>query len=305
MVLVSSVILFALLVAILSMLGVSLWVRPRAAIDRVAGEVATAEQGGSHPSLAFREIMRKLGNIVPTSPGDAGMLQRRLQIAGYRNPTALKTFYGIKASLAVGLPLLMVVLTFGFNLFGENWLGYTVAAGAIGYLGPNEFLRHAAKGRQNRIKKGMANALDLLVVCVESGLGLDQAIMQVSKELHAAHPEIAEEFGVVNLEMRAGKRRVDALRNLGQRTGVDEVKKLVAVLVQADRFGTSIAGSLKSHSDYMRVQARQEAETKAAKIGVKLVFPIFFFILPSLFVVTVGPIIVKIFRELLPMMNNS
>lgn len=305
MVLLSSVILFALLAAVLSMLGVTFWVRPQTAIDRVAGDVAAAEQGGSHPSLVFRDIMRKLGTIVPTSPGDAGLLQRRLQIAGYRNPNALKTFYGIKASLAVGLPLLTMVLTFGFNLFGENWMGYTVAAGAIGYFGPNEFLRHAAKGRQNRIKKGMANALDLLVVCVESGLGLDQAIMQVSKELQTAHPEIAEEFGVVNLEMRAGKRRVDALRNLGQRTGVDEVKKLVAVLVQADRFGTSIAGSLKSHSDYMRVQARQEAETKAAKIGVKLVFPIFFFILPSLFVVTVGPIIVKIFRELLPMMNNS
>jgi len=305
MVLLSSVILFALLVAVLSMLGVSFWVRPQTAIDRVAGEVAAAEQGLSHPSLAFREIMRKLGTIVPTSPGDASLLQRRLQIAGYRNPNALKTFYGVKASLAAGLPLLMVVLTFGFSLFGENWMGYAVAAGAIGYLGPNEYLRHAARSRQTLIKKGMANALDLLVVCVESGLGLDQAIMQVSKELQTAHPEIAEEFGVVSLEMRAGKRRVEALRNLGQRTGVDEVKKLVAVLVQADRFGTSIAGSLKSHSDYMRVQARQEAETKAAKIGVKLVFPIFFFILPSLFVVTVGPIIVRIFRELLPMMNNS
>jgi tight adherence protein C len=304
MVLVSSVILFAILVAVLSMLGVSLWVRPRAAIDRVAGEVAAAEQSMSHPSLAFRELMKRLGGIVPSSPSDAGLLQRRLQVAGYRSPTALKTFYGIKALLAVGLPLLMVLLTVLFDALGENWMGFTVASAAIGYLGPNEYLRHAAKRRQLQIKKGMANALDLLVVCVESGLGLDQAIMQVSKELQVAHPEICEEFAVVNLEMRAGKRRVDALRNLGQRTGVDEVKKLVAVLVQADRFGTSIAASLKSHSDYMRVQARQEAETKAAKIGVKLVFPIFFFILPSLFVVTVGPIVVRIFRELLPMMNN-
>jgi tight adherence protein C len=304
MVLVSSVILFAILVAVLSMLGVSLWVRPRAAIDRVAGEVAAAEQSMSHPSLAFRELMKRLGGIVPASPGDAGLLQRRLQIAGYRTPGALKTFYGVKAALAVGLPLLMLLITVLFGALGENWMGFTVASAAIGYLGPNEYLRHAAKRRQLKIKKGMANALDLLVVCVESGLGLDQAIMQVSKELQVAHPEICEEFAVVNLEMRAGKRRVEALRNLGQRTGVDEVKKLVAVLVQADRFGTSIASSLKAHSDYMRVQARQEAETKAAKIGVKLVFPIFFFILPSLFVVTVGPIVVRIFRELLPMMNN-
>jgi tight adherence protein C len=304
MVLISSIFLFCILVGLLSMLGMSIWVRPKAALDRVVGEIEAAEQSMTHPSLAFREIMRKLGSMMPASPKDSGMLQRRLLTAGFRSPTALRTLYGIKATLAVLLPVIVMVTTAGFSVGGENWIGYVAAAGAIGYLGPNEFLRHAAKKRQKMIKKGMANALDLLVVCVESGLGLDQAIMQVSKELQTAHPEISEEFAVVNLELRAGKRRVEALRNLGQRTGVDEVKKLVAVLVQADRFGTSIASSLKSHSDYMRVQARQEAETKAAKIGVKLVFPIFFFILPSLFVVTVGPIVVRIFRELLPMMNN-
>lgn len=304
MVLISSIILFALLVGLLSAIGMSLWVRPKAALDRVAGEIAASEQSITHPSLAFREIMRKLGSAMPSSPKDSGLLQRRLLTAGFRNPNALRILYGVKGTLAVVLPILVVVLTFTFGLSDQNWIGYVLGAAAVGYLGPNEFIRHAAKKRQKMIKKGMANALDLLVVCVESGLGLDQAIMQVSKELQTAHPEISEEFGVVNLEMRAGKRRVDALRDLGLRTGVDEVKKLVAVLVQADRFGTSIASSLKSHSDYMRVQARQEAETKAAKIGVKLVFPIFFFILPSLFVVTVGPIIVRIFRELLPMMNK-
>lgn len=304
MVLISSMILFAILVGLLSMVGMSLWVRPKAALDRVTGEIAASEQSMTHPSLAFREIMRRLGSIMPASPRDTGMLQRRLLTAGIRNPNALRVFYGVKASLAVGLPLVAMALTLGFSIGGDNWLAYVVGAAGIGYLAPNEFLRHAAKRRQKAIKKGMANGLDLLVVCVESGLGLDQAIMQVSKELQTPHPEISEEFAVVNLEMRAGKRRVEALRDLGLRTGVPEVKKLVAVLVQADRFGTSIASSLKSHSDYMRVQARQEAETKAAKIGVKLVFPIFFFILPSLFVVTVGPIIVRIFRELLPMMNN-
>jgi tight adherence protein C len=143
-----------------------------------------------------------------------------------------------------------------------------------------------------------------MVVCVESGLGLDQAIVQVAKELQFAHPEISGEFGLMNLEMKAGARRAEALRNLADRTGVDEVKKLVAVLVQADRFGTSVAQSLRGHSEYMRVQTRQQAEEKAAKLGVKLVFPIFFCILPSLFVVTVGPVLVKIMRELIPMMVN-
>jgi tight adherence protein C len=143
-----------------------------------------------------------------------------------------------------------------------------------------------------------------MVVCVESGLGLDQAIMQVAKELEHAHPEISEELAIVNLELKAGKRSAEALRNLADRTAVEDLKKLVAVLIQADRFGTGVAQSLRAHSDYMRVQARQIAEEKAAKLGVKLVFPIFFCILPSLFVVTVGPIVMKIMRELLPMMNN-
>ncbi len=165
-------------------------------------------------------------------------------------------------------------------------------------------MRRAAAGRQKRIRRGLPNALDLMVVCVESGLGLDQAIVHVAKELQFAHPEISGEFGLMNLEMKAGARRAEALRNLADRTGVDEVKKLVAVLVQADRFGTSVAQSLRGHSEYMRVQTRQQAEEKAAKLGVKLVFPIFFCILPSLFVVTVGPVLVKIVRELIPMMVN-
>ena len=160
------------------------------------------------------------------------------------------------------------------------------------------------KRRHKRLRKGLPNALDLLVVCAESGLGLDQAMMQVSKELQKAHPEISQEFGLVNLELRHGKRRAEALRNLAERSGVEDLKKLAAVLIQADRFGTSIAQSLRNHSEYMRTAYRQDAETRAAKIGIKLVFPIFFCILPALFVVTVGPVIVKIMRDLLPMMNN-
>jgi tight adherence protein C len=161
-----------------------------------------------------------------------------------------------------------------------------------------------AKRRQTQIRRGLPNAIDLMVVCVESGLGLDQAIVQVAKELEHAHPEISDEFVIVNLELKAGNRRADALRNLAERTGVEDLRKLVAVLIQADRFGTGVAPSLRAHAEYMRVQARQVAEEKAAKLGVKLIFPIFFCILPSLFVVTVGPMVVKIIRELLPMMDS-
>ena len=143
-----------------------------------------------------------------------------------------------------------------------------------------------------------------MVVCVESGLGIDQTIIQVAKELQAAHPEICDEFTVMNLELRAGKRRPEALHNLADRTGVEDVKKLVAVLVQTDRFGTSVAQSLRGHADYLRTLARQRAEERAAKLAVKLVFPIFFCVLPSLFLVTVGPVLTRLIRDLLPMMEN-
>jgi tight adherence protein C len=135
-------------------------------------------------------------------------------------------------------------------------------------------------------------------------LGIDQAIMQVSKELYGAHPEICDEFALMNLELRAGKRRAEALHNLADRAGVEDLKKLVAVLVQTDRFGTSIAQSLRGHADYLRTMARQRAEEKASKLAVKLVFPIFFCVLPSLFVVTIGPVITRLVRDLIPMIEN-
>jgi tight adherence protein C len=229
---------------------------------------------------------------------------RRLMRAGFRSPNALKMLYGCKAILAVILPGVAIAATAKSDIDPGRRLLLMTAALAMGFFGPNEYVRHRARRRQKQIRKGLPNALDLMVVCVESGLGLDQAIVQVAKELQFAHPEISQEFSLMNLEMKAGNRRADALRNLSDRTGVEEVKKLVAVLVQADRFGTSIAQSLRGHSEFMRVQTRQQAEEKAAKLGVKLVFPIFFCILPSLFVVTVGPVLVRIVRELIPMMVN-
>ncbi len=204
----------------------------------------------------------------------------------------------------ITLPLLTALVVTPQSYDPSNKFAAILVAAAIGFFGPNEYVRRMASKRQKEISRGLPNALDLLVVCVESGLGLDQAILQVSKELEHAHPEISEEFGLVNLELKAGKRRVEALRNLAERTGVDDLKKLVAVLIQADRFGTGVAQSLRAHADFMRIQARQVAEEKAAKLGVKLIFPIFFCILPSLFVVTVGPVAMKIVRDLIPMMNN-
>jgi tight adherence protein C len=267
--------------------------------------LATAEaRQVAHPSLVFHDLVKRLGALLPQSPKDSTTMQKRLFRAGYRSPGALKTLYGVKVALAVLLPLLASVVVASFPAVADYRLMILASAAALGLFGPNEWVRMASRRRQKKIRRALPNALDLLVVCVESGLGLDQAIMQCAKELEHAHPEICQEFTLVNLELKAGKRRAEALRNLAERTGVDDVKKLVAVLIQADKFGTGVAQSLRGHSEYMRVRMRQVAEEKAAKLGVKLIFPIFFCILPSLFVVTVGPVMVRISRELLPMMRN-
>ena len=301
-----TLLIFLGLTGVFALLGLNVWVWPKAAIDRVTASAGDpqAAHAVAHPSLAFRDLLKKLGTLVPASPKDTTVMQRRLIRAGFRNSNALKVLYGAKFVLAILVPL----LTFGV-IAGSAWessskIMATLASLAIGFFAPNEYIRMVASRRQKQIRRGLPNALDLLVVSVESGLGLDQAIVQVAKELETAHPEITEEFSLMNLELKAGKRRIEALRNLAERTNVDDLKKLVAVLIQADRFGTSIAATLRNHAEFMRVQARQIAEEKAAKLGVKLVFPIFFCILPSLFVVTVGPMAFKVVRELIPMVNS-
>ena len=314
---IASVFLFLIITVLLSLLGFRFWVQPKAALERVIGEVELAQHSVREPGLAFRDVLMKIGKSIPASPTDTGILQKRLLSAGIRSQTALKILYGVKGTCAAGMTMLSAGVLFGFELQNEMTIFqiaaaaflqnemtiFQIAAAAFLGWGPNFVLNRMAAKRKKLIKRALPNALDMLVICVESGLGLDQALMQVSKELQTAHGEISDELAVMNLEMRAGKRRAEALHNFGERTDVDEVKKMVSVLIQADRFGTSISQTLRSFSDYMRVQMRQEVEEKAAKIGVKLVFPIFFFILPSLFVVTVGPIVVKVVRDFLPGLN--
>jgi tight adherence protein C len=159
--------------------------------------------------------------------------------------------------------------------------------------------------RQERLRFALPDALDLMVVSVEAGLGLDQALQYVGRELAGAHKDLSDEFQLVNLELRAGTRRSDALRRLADRTGETELRKLVAILIQTDRFGTSIGDSLRTHSDFMRVRRRQEAEERASKVGVKLVFPIFFLIMPSIMIVAAGPGILQVFKYLFPLMRKA
>lgn len=305
MVVTFSILLFVMITGMLYFLGVKFWVSPRTTVDRVLEGGTGSDRRAPHPSLAIHDILEKLGNLVPASPADLSSARQRLYNAGFRTPGTFKLFYGVKAVATVALPVLVWLACVRFGVSTDNRLFLLVASAGIGFIAPNEVLGLLVKRRKKKIMRALPNALDLLIVCVESGLGLDQGIIQVSREMRISYPELSSEFAITNLEMRHGKRRAEAMKNLGERSGVDDMKKLCSTLVQADRFGTSISQTLRTHADFMRVTARQRAEEKAAKLAIKLVFPIFFCILPSLFVVTVGPVIFRIMNVLIPMMEGG
>jgi tight adherence protein C len=295
---------FASVAAVTAFLGLRLTDWRTRAVDRLAPRAQSVSSFLPSPSLIWQELVSRVGSLVPASPKDLPRLKRRLIRAGFRSQNAPKVFNGARAVSTVVVALVALLVSQQSHVALDNLLYLTGGAALFGYLAPMQYLMFRIRRRQHAIEKGLPNALDLMVVCVESGLGLDQTVIQVAKELQFAYPEICQEFTMMNLEMRAGKRRIEALHNLADRAGVEELKKLVAVLIQTDRFGTSIAQSLRGHSDYMRVMARQKAEERAAKLAVKLVFPIFFCVLPSLFVVTVGPVLTRLIRDLFPMIEN-
>ena len=296
--------LFVLVAVVTAWAGLYAQVRRARGIKRLA-PVPTAAVG-TVPSSAelWRELVRRIGAVAPAAERDLPRLKKRLVRAGYRGLQAARYFQG--ARLVAGGAFAIGGLLWGWHSGAalQNVLFSAGAGAMLGSFAPAQYLNWRIRRRQKAIAKGLPNALDLMVVCVESGLGIDQTTLQVARELQTAHPEICSEFTVLNLEMHAGKRRAEALHNLAERTDVEEVKKLVAVLVQTDRFGTSIAQCLRGHADYLRVMARQKAEERASKLAVKLVFPIFFCVLPSLFVVTLGPVMTRLVRDLMPMIEN-
>ncbi len=268
-------------------------------IERRLGELTVggpieARPEESHYNKALVDILKRVGTAAPKSAKETGKIQQRLVTAGYRGKEAVIVFFGIRAACALAAFALVMLLP------NPN-LAFGMAACGLGYLLPSMVLGRLAKKRQHRIRLGLPDALDLLVVSVEAGLGLDQAIQRVGVELDFAHPDLSEELSLINLELRAGKGRVDALRNLADRTGVDDVESLVAMLVQTDKFGTSVAQSLRVHSDTLRTKRRQRAEEAAAKTGVKMVFPLVFCIFPAIWVVTIGPAIIKFIQVIVPM----
>jgi len=240
------------------------------------------------------QINPKLATIaskLPKSPKEMSRLRRRLLAAGIHSFGA-----AIVYSIAeLTLPVLFAAVPLKFMIGPMAWI-FAVMAGVIGYVIPGLVLGRLISIQKRKIENGLPDALDLMIVCVEAGCGLDQAILKTSEELEISHPELASELKLITTEVRAGKPRIEAFKNFASRTRVDDVRSLVAMLVQTDRFGTSIAQALRTHAEVSRTKRRQRAEEKAAKIGVKLVFPLVFFLFPAFYVVTLGPAIIQFVR---------
>jgi tight adherence protein C len=242
-----------------------------------------------------RNTLATVGKMVPGDSAQAPRAQLMLMRAGYRSSQAVMAMRGFK----VLAPLASVALVFGTGIYHASPYIYLGMAAIVGYLFPELWLARRVRARQHRLRRGLPDGLDLLVICVESGLGLDQALMKTSQELRITHRELSGELQLVNLEMRIGKSRVEALRELARRTGVEDIKSLVAMLIQTERFGTSVAQSLRVFSDDLRTKRRQRAEEASAKTTVKMVPPLVFFIFPALLVVIVGPAVIAIVRQFL------
>lgn len=241
---------------------------------------------------AIRERMQQaldpLSRALPISPSEVSQTRLWLIQAGYRNAQHVTIYRGLRVLFAA-LAFISVFLFTGFNS-PLLLVGLT----AFGFFLPRFILKKKLQERQRRIRLGLPDGLDLTVICVEAGLSLDQAMMRVGNDLSHAHPELSAEFHLFDLETRAGKPRVEALRNLADRTGVEDLRSLVGTLIQTDRFGTSVAQALRVHSDSLRTERRQRAEEQAAKTTVKMIIPLVLFVMPSLIFVTVGPAVIQL-----------
>jgi tight adherence protein C len=299
---VTVVLLLAFVFGSLVVAAIALAMAPGSAatIEERLGEVTGTRTKGLFEDSGYDRIvidtLKKIGSVAPKSPSEMGKLQQKLVTAGFRSNEAVAIFIGVR----LGLSLLAFALVATPVLVRPN-LALALGASGFAYLLSGMVVGRLAKRRQHRIRLGLPDALDLLVVSVEAGLGLDQAIQRVADELGFAHPDLCNELRLINLELRAGKNRAEALHNLADRTGVDDVRSLVSMLVQTDKFGTSVAQSLRVHSDTVRTKRRQRAEEAAAKTGVKMVFPLVFCIFPAIWVVTIGPAAIKFVQVLGPM----
>ncbi|MBI4893199.1 MAG: type II secretion system F family protein [Acidobacteria bacterium] len=263
------------------------------------GSIALPEKKGRNTlASGLAEGMFVLGALIPGDRGGRDPFRNRLQAAGFRSPHASAIFQGTKIATALAL-----ALTLGWiGLLDKESLPLglllAVCGAGFGFLLPDRVLESMVRRRTRELERALPNALDLLVLGVEAGQSLDSALADTSRELRAVYPELSSEFAQVQVEARAGRSKAEVLHALGQRTQSKEIRKLATVLADTERFGTSLGPTLRTHARYLRTRRRLEAQESARKLSAKLVFPVFFLIMPSVFIVTLGPAVLTFFESI-------
>jgi tight adherence protein C len=308
-----------LLVAVFAIIGAvtfaAMTIVMPTSVNRRLDKLRSNDQVPSETQPLDTEWVEKIAQVsrpfaklsIPKEGWEKSALRTRFTHAGWRSPSAPGLYFAAKTVLMIALSLVLLVAA-GPYLMGEHGymlIAMVLALAAMGYYLPNLALAYAVRQRQRGIFEDFPDALDLLTVCIEAGLGMDAAIVKVAEEIHIKSPKLSDEFQLLTLELRAGLKRDDALKNLALRTGVEELNVLVAMLIQAQRFGTSVGDSLRVHSENLRLKRRLRAEEAAGKIAVKLLFPLIFCIFPSLLLVLLGPAFIQILRVLLPALSHT
>lgn len=290
---------FAAVVGLIMAAGYWLVLRPQGSPG------GTAVVAADPAPASFADILHRLGEVIPSSAAATHHLRKPLMAAGYRHPSAVTIFWGIKCSAMLLFGLVFGALSIGATENGLNALIAVAAGIGCGHLLPDRILGAMGKARRWRLHQALPDALDLMVLCLEAGQSLDQAMVESGRELQRSYPDLSAELALVHLELRAGTSRAEALRKLADRNGEPELRKLANVLLQSDRFGTSMGPALRTHAKYLRIRRKQKAEEAARKISIKLIFPIFFLIFPCMLLATVGPAMLQLFTQVLPMMRGQ
>ena len=265
---------------------------------QIPAPIALDSRSMHGPKAALVDGFRMIGEALPFGLKQTDAVGHKLMQAGFRWPSAVSIFLGLKFASAVMLAVLLVWCSILARGDASNILLPTICGLGLGWLLPDRILERLAVARIHRLRRALPSALDLMVLAIEAGQGLDAAILDTSRGLRVSHPDLASEFTQLHLELRANASREDALRNFGHRGRDSELRKFAALLVDTDRFGTSLGPALRTHSKYLRTRLRQNAQERARKVGVKLIFPVFFLIFPSVILVTLGPAAILLFTQL-------